>query len=147
MVVTIGGNDNAQPSVFVSKTVTFTGAAGLGAAGAVPWFTTTGQVRIKSISGRILTSVTGTAGDTLALGVTGSTALFIGATALAALVSTTPVWVDATPVATGKAIPAALKEIAIAANIIGTVAGTALTAGAIALDVEYVPLTPGASLS
>ena len=147
MVVVINGKDIDNTAVTVSKSITFTGAANLGAVGAVPWFTITGQVHIKKIVGRVVTSVTATAADTLAIGVTGSTSLFIAATDKANLVSTAPVWVDSTPVASGKAIPAACKDIAIAANIIGTVAGVAFTAGVIALDIEYLPLSTGASLA
>jgi hypothetical protein len=123
---TTPGGTNAQ-SVFITKTVTFTGAAGLGAAGAVPWFTITGQVHVVKICGRILVNTAGTAGDTLALGITGATTLFIAATTTANLQAATPVWVDASP-SVGEAIPAACKDVQISANIIGTVAGTAFTA-------------------
>ena len=65
----------------VRKTITFTGAANLGAVGAVPLFTITGKVIVLSISGLCTVNLTEAAPTaTLALGVTGSTSLFIAAT-------------------------------------------------------------------
>ncbi len=139
------GGTNAQP-VFVTKTITFTGAAGLGAIGAVPLFTIVGQVNIKKIAGYVLTNLAG-ATATLALGVTGSTALFIAATLATNMITTTAIWMTATPTAGGLAIPAACKDIDIDANIIGTVAAAAVSAGVLRIDVEYLPLSAGASLS
>lgn len=124
-----------------SVSVTFTGAANLGAVGAVPLFTVTGEVLI----GVIVPFCTVNLGEaaptaTIALGVTGSTALFIAATT-ATTIDADYFWVDATPDTNGVAVPAALKDIAISDNIIGTVATQAVNAGAIRFDVWWLPLS------
>jgi hypothetical protein len=139
------GGTNSQP-VFVSKTITFTGAANLGAVGPVPIFTLTGQVLVKRITGYTLTNCAG-ATATISLGVTGSTALFIGATTATGMLTTAAWWVSTTPTATAIALPAGVQNFLIEANIIGTVATAAITAGVVRIDVEYIPLSAGASLA
>ena len=128
------------------KTITFTGAAGLGAVGAVPLFTTTGQVfieRLVPFCTTLLTEAGATA--TLALGVTGSTSLFIAATT-AVDIDANEFWVDTAPDAAGVALPAALIAIAINANIIGTVAAQNVNSGVIDFTVYWRPLSSGATL-
>lgn len=128
------------------KMITFTGAAGLGAVGAVPLFTTTGQVLIERLVPFCTTTLTDAANAaTLALGVTGSTALFIAATD-SDLILTNTFWVDTAPDAAGVALPAALIAIGINANLIGTVAGEAVTAGVIAFTAYWRPISSGATL-
>lgn len=137
----------AQESRHDSKTVTFAGTAGLGAVGAVPIFTVTGEVLIEKLVPMCtvdLTEVAPTA--TLALGVTGSTSLFVAATTATAI-DVGEFWVDTGPDANGIAIPAALKDIAITDNIIGTVAAQAIDSGAIRFDVWWRPLSPDGALS
>ncbi len=125
-----------------SKTLTFTGAAGLGAVGAVPLFTVTGEVEIVRIVPFCTVNLGEAApgGATLALGVTGSTALLIAATT-ALDIDANEFWIDLTPDANGIAIPAGLKEIAITDNIIGTVAVAAINAGAIRFDLLWSPIS------
>lgn len=130
----------------VTKTITFTGAANLGAQGAVPLFTITGSVFIEEIAGVVTVDIVSAGSATLALGVTGSTSLFIGATAKAGLVTTTPVWVSTTPTAGGLAVPAAAQRSVIAANIIGTVATADITAGSIVITVRYIALSSDGAL-
>ena len=137
----------ASDFVHLSKSITFTGAANLGAVGAVPIYTTTGEVEIISLvpfCTTLLTEAAPTA--TLALGVTGSTSLFIAATT-ATGIDANEFWVDTTPDANGIAIPAALKNIAITDNIIGTVAAQAVDAGVIRFDVWYRPLSADGALA
>lgn len=130
----------------VRKTVTFTGAAGLGAAGAVSLFTITGRVLVERIVPYCSTLLTETGGTaTLALGVTGSTALFIAATGATAI-DAGEFWVDTTPDPAGIALPAALKGVPIAADIIATVADATINAGVIAFDVYWRPLSDAATL-
>ena len=138
MIIIPPGNSLLRKTV---KTITFTGAAGLGAVGAVPLFTVTGAVDISAIAGFVTTSLTINAGATLALGVTGSTSLFIGATAGTGLLSTTAIWVSTTPTAAGLALPSATKDIMVMANIIGTVAVDAITAGVIVVTAYWLPIT------
>ncbi len=131
----------------VRKTVTFTGAAGLGAAGAVSLFTITGRVQVLAIVPYCSTNLTETGGTaTLALGVTGSTALFIAATG-ATGIDAGEFWVDTSPDAAGIAIPAALQNVAIAADIIATVADATINAGVIAFDCYYRPLSSDGALA
>lgn len=131
----------------VRKTVTFTGAANLGAVGAVPLFTITGKVLVISISGLTTTDLTEVAPTaTLALGVTGSTSLFIGATT-ATTMDVGEFWVSTTSTATAIALPAGVQNVAIAADIIGTVAGQAINGGVLEVDVWYRPLTSDGMLA
>lgn len=137
--------DVVSPSLRAEKLITFTGAAGLGAIGAVPLFTIAGKVIIDRIIGVVETDLVG-ATATLALGVTGATALLIAATTAVDL-DLDELWVSATPNAAGIAIPAGLHDIAIAQNIIGTVATAAITAGAIRLYAWYTPITSNGALA
>lgn len=123
------------------KTVTFTGAANLGAVGAVPIFTVTGEVQVVSLVPFCTTLLTeGAPTSTLALGVTGSTSLFIAATT-ATDIDANEFWVDATPDANGIALPAALKDIIITDNIIGTVAAQTVASGVIRFTCFWIPLS------
>jgi len=126
-----------------SKTITFTGAANLGAVGAVPLFTVTGTVLVVYLVPQCTVDLTeALATATLALGVTGSTALFIAATTATAI-DATEFWFSTTPTAAGLALPAALKDIPIAAGIIGTVAAQAVNGGTLRLDLWWVPVSSG----
>lgn len=141
--------DNLQTRVetFVRKTITFDGAAGTGAVGAVPIFTTTGEVLIKSIVPICGTDLTeGGATATLALGVTGSVSLFVAATT-ATTIDAGEFWMSTTATAAGMAVPAACKDIAITENIIGTVAAQAVATGAITFNVIYLPLSSDGALA
>ncbi len=132
---------SANLGFLATKTVTFTGAANLGAVGNVPIFTVTGEVLILYLTptGTVtLTEAAPTA--TIALGVTGSTSLFIAATT-ATLITAGKFWTTTTPVANGVALPAALKDIVITDNIVGTVAAQAVNGGAIRWDVYWTPLS------
>lgn len=122
-----------------SKTVVFDGAAGKGAVGAAPLFTITGQVLIVTLVPFCIETLVG-ATATLALGVVGSTALFIAATP-APNIQVDLFWVDATPDAFGVAVPAILKDIVITASIIGTVAVVPVTDGTIRFDCFWLPLS------
>lgn len=130
----------------VRKTVTFTGAENLGAVGAVPIFTVTGEVVVLYLvpfCTVLLTEASATA--TLALGVTGSTSLFVAATN-AVDIDANEFWVDTAPDANGIALPAALKDIVITDNIIGTVAAQAVDSGAIRFECLWLPLSAGSTV-
>src|SRR3990172_11144842 len=100
-----------------SKSITFTGAAGLGAVGNVPLFTTTGEVLvIYLVPFTVLTLTEALATATLLLGVTNSTGLFITPATNAVNLTTGEFWTENTGGGTaeaGGALPAALKEIVI----------------------------------
>lgn len=128
--------------ITVHKTITFDGTAGLGLAGtAVPIFTVTGEVLVVALVPFCTTLLTESgATATLALGVTGSTALFIAATN-SVDIDANEFWVDTTPDANGIALPAALKDIVITDNIIATPAVTNTATGVIRFDLVYIPLS------
>lgn len=131
-----------------SLSITFTGAANLGAVGNVPLFTTTGEVIVVYLVPFTVLTLAG-ATATLALGVTNSTALFIAAT-IATTLATGEFWTEATGGGTanaGIALPAALKEIIISSNIVGTVATADITGGTLRLDAYYLPLSSDGRLS
>lgn len=145
-VTSTGYANVVSPSMRAEKLITFTGAAGLGATGAVPLFDTTGKVIIDRIIGVVETDLVSAGGGTLALGVTGATTLLIAATTATDL-DLDELWVSATPNANGIAIPAGLQNIAIAQDIIGTVGTAAITAGAIRLYAFYTPITSDGALA
>ena len=103
----------------VSKSVTFTGASGLGqAATATTFFTVTGQVEIVSIVPFcVLTLVDTSNTATISLGVTGIVELFLAATQ-STLLATDEMWNDTSPAEKAIAIPAAFKNIAISDDIL-----------------------------
>jgi hypothetical protein len=136
-----------QPPYLATKTVTFTGAANLGAVGNVPLFTVTGEVIVEYIVAYSVTTPVG-ATATLALGVTNSTALFIAATTATNL-ATGEFWTEATGGGTanaGIAVPAAMKGILVTSDIVGTVAVAAITGGVIRFDVYWRPLSANGAL-
>ena len=129
-----------------TKTITFTGAAGAGEVGTVSVFTISGGIIVvEEIAGRVTTNLTG-ATATVALGVTGQTSLFIGATTATGLVTTAALWASTAPTAGGIALPAATKQELIDANVIITVATANVTGGVLEIDVVWRPLTAGATL-
>ena len=134
----------AGPIIRMRKEITFTGAADLGAIGNVPLFTVTGEVLIAVMVPFCTTTLVG-ATATLALGVTGATTLFIAATT-ATLILINNFWMDTAPDPNGVAVPAALKDIAITDNIVGTVGTAAITAGVIRIDGYWIPLSSDANV-
>lgn len=131
--------DVMSPSLRARKTITFTGAAGLGAIGAATLFTITGKVIVDRIIATCTGSLTG-ATATIALGVTSSTSLFIAATT-ATGITNGAIWASTSPNANGIALPAALQNIAIAQNILATIATANVTGGTLVIDVYFTPIT------
>lgn len=128
------------------KTLAFTGAAALGqSASPIPLFTRTGSVIVEKIVAICSEDLASAGGGTLALGVTGSTSLFIGATT-ATNIDVGEIWASTTPTAAGIALPAALKDIAINADIIATVATADITDGTLDFVVYYRPLSSDGAL-
>ena len=123
------------------KTKTYTATAGNGNIGSVVLFTITGQVLVTDISAFCTTLLTESgATATMELGVVGSTPLFIAATN-AVDIDANEFWVDTAPDAAGIALPAAMKDILINANITNTVAVANVTAGVIEYTVHYLPVS------
>jgi hypothetical protein len=128
-----------------SVEITFDGSAGKGAVGSVSVFTTTGEVLIEQLVPFCTTDLAG-ATSTLALGVTGATGLFVAATT-GTDIDANEFWTSATPTANGVAVPAALSDIAVTDNVIGTVATAAITSGVIRFDCWWRPLSPDGNLA
>ena len=127
----------SSPLQVARKTITFDGTANTGAVGAVPIFTVTGEVIVDKVIPYCTTLLTeGGATATLALGVTGSVALFIAATN-GVNIDANEFWVDTAPDSNGVALPAALQNIIITDNIIGTVAVDTVDTGVIEFTVYY----------
>ena len=135
-----------------SVTVTFTGASGLGLAGSTTtFFTITGEVLlVYLVPFTVLTLTQNLGTPSLALGVVNDTTLFIGATTATTL-TTGEFWTELTGGGTaeaGIALPAALKEIIISSNIVGTVGGTNnINGGTLRLDAYYLPLSSNGLLA
>ena len=136
------------PGYLSSKTVTFTGASGLGQNGSTTtWFTVAGGlVVIDEISGRCTTNCTG-ATSTQSLGVVGLTSLFIAATVMTTLTTAAPIWMSSTPTAAGLIKPTITQNSVIATNIISSVLVADTTGGVVEINVRWHPLTPGATLT
>src|SRR3989337_1948894 len=93
-MIKIVGPDSLR---FVSKRITFTGAANLGAVGNVPLFTPTREVRLVHITPlTVLTLIRAIAGATITLGVTNATTLFTGAATTADNLVTGEFWTETT---------------------------------------------------
>ena len=125
----------SDPLRVARKTITFDSGTGTGAIGAVPLFTVTGEVLVSKIVPYITTNLAGSSA-TIALGVTGGVEDFIAATT-ATDMDADEFWVDTTPDANGVAIPAALQDILITDNIIGTVATAAISGGVVDITVFW----------
>ena len=136
--------DVVSPSQYVEKLITFDGSAGLGDQGAVPIFDTTGVVIIDRIVPVCEADLVG-ASATLALGVTGATTALIAATT-ATDIDDGEYWLSNTPGALALALPAGLKDIVVAADVIGTVGTADVTAGAIRFCCWYTPVSSDGAL-
>ena len=126
----------------VNKSINFTGAANLGQINtAVTFFTVTGTVEIVSIVPYcVLTLVDGTNTATVSLGVTGIVGMFLVATQ-STLIATDEIWNDTSPTEKAILIPAALKNVAIADDIIVDCLLEATDGGALRVDVYWRPLS------
>ena len=148
-VIHTAGRGHLQRNSF---SITFTGAAGFGAAAdVITAFTTTGEVLIAYLVPYVVSTLTQSgATPTLALGVVNSNALFIAATTATTL-TTGEFWTEATgggTAAAGVGLPAAgtaapqLKDVVITSNVILTVGGTLnINGGTLRIDVYYLPLS------
>ncbi len=136
--------DVVSPSQYVEKLITFDGSAGLGDQGAVPIFDVTGVAIIDRLVPVCEADLVG-ASATLALGVTGATTALIAATT-ATDIDDGDYWLSNAPAALSLAIPAGLKDIVVAADVIGTVGTADVTAGAIRFCCWYTPVSSDGAL-
>lgn len=134
---------NYAGSNSTTKTITFTGAANLGAVGNVPIFTVTGAVIVRAVIGIATVTLASTGAATIALGTTNQTARFIAATTATNITSTNTLWATTTPTQGSIDAPAGLVNVFVTENIVGTVATAAVSAGAIAFTCIYDALGSG----
>lgn len=144
---------NSPGAPISRKTVTFTGAAGLGAVGAVPLFTVTGRIAVDRISAYCSTDLTEAgATATIALGTTTNTSRFIAATTATAI-DAGEIWLTTTPTAGSLDFPSASagatdpSSVMVSENIIATVAAQAVNGGVMEFYLEWTPLSAGASVT
>jgi hypothetical protein len=128
------------------KTITFTGAASLGAVGTVPLWTVTGRILLVDFSSFCTTLLTTTGAATLAAGVTGTTGGLVAATT-ATDIDANEWWVDTAPDTGLVALPAACKDTLISTNIFLTVAAFDISTGVMEFYCHYIPLSSGAGLT
>lgn len=114
-------------------------------------FTVTGAVlcRIYGVTTTLLTSTSNT--GTLAVGITGTTGLFIAATTANGSTNfiANSIWLDNAPTVKGKALPTLSNTLNVAlsnANVILTIATNNMTAGAMKLYCDWIPVSPGATV-
>ena len=141
--------NHASQMKLANKTVTFTGASGLGLAGTTTTlFTVTGRVLIIAMTAFCTTLLTESgATATVSVGIAGNTALIYPVTN-SVNIDANEFWLDTDPT-TGSdiAVPASAKDTAVASNIILSAATTNTTAGVITFDCWWMPLSPGATLT
>jgi hypothetical protein len=122
----------------------------------VAWTTGNSPVALWTVTGSVLARVYGVVGatpfastattGTLAVGVAGATGVFLAATTANGtnLVANTA-WIDNAPTVTAK-IMASAAWVLTTGNIILTVAVNSMTAGAIVMYCDWIPVTAGASV-
>ncbi len=145
--------DLVQPGIGVDnntlKTVTFTGAAGVGAVGDVPLFTVTGDIMVVSFVPVCTTSLTENGATSLiSLGVTDIVALFIANTEPEDI-DDNDIWTAIAPVTTAEALPDALQNIIVngdANDILATCVTDTTTAGVINFYLRWYALSGNASV-
>ena len=140
------GFATVDPPILVNKTITFTGAAGLGLAGSsIPIFTVTGEVYMVVLIGFCSVDLT----EALA---TATIALLCGTVTLIAAtnslgIDANDLWIDATPTdVDAVAIPAALKEIVISANVTISPATQNTNGGTLRISMLWYPLSEDANV-
>lgn len=137
----------------IKRTFTFDGTSGKGLVSVVvPIFNINGPlakngVIVERIGAYCITDLDESGGTaTIALGVTGNTAVFIAATT-ATTIDAGEVWLSTTATAGGLAVPAACQATLITANIIGTIATGSVASGVLHFFAQYRAVNDGAYLS
>lgn len=136
-----------QPTVQSATPTAFTTANS-----PITLFTVTGAVlcRIYGVASTLLTSTANT--GTLALGITGTTGLFIAATTANGSTNfiANSIWLDNAPTVLGKALPALSNTLNVAlsnANVILTVATNNMTAGGLVVYCDWIAVSAGATVT
>lgn len=124
------------------KTITFTGASGLGAVGTVAVGTVTGSIIFDKLTVRCTTNLT-SSGGTLALGTADNTDGLIEATT-ASEIDASDLWQNSSPDV--KVSPAIVNQ-AVCADIILSVAVADITAGVLEIVGYWLPLSDNGNLA
>lgn len=125
------------------KTITFTGAAGLGAIGSVAVGTVTGSILLTHGAIRCTTLLASAGGGTVSAGTTNNVDALVAVTT-ATDIDATEFWQDATPEA--EASPA-IVNIAICEDVILNVLVGAITAGVLEIVFYWLPLSDDGNLA
>ena len=140
---------NGRP-IHVTRTVTFTGGAGAGAAETAILFTVSGTILLDVYTAFISMSCASGGAGTLALGVTGSGAFWTSATAVASLTSNKWILGGSQAAAIGRdhigGGSGSIGQIT-NDNLTWTIGTSSFTQGVIVFDLFYTPLTVGATVS
>jgi len=120
------------------KTVSFTGAADLGAVGTINLFTVTGDVITKTCA-TCSEDLVSAGGGTISVGVSGNTATILAVTTATDL-DTGEGWVDSSP-GTGELLADQNKLLVAGADIIATVATADITDGTLTFYCMWRPLS------
>lgn len=128
------------PRKFI-KTITFTGAAGLGAQGTVAIATVVGSVLLTHLTARCKTLLAG-ASATVELGVAGNTEALI-AQSTATDIDAGEFWQDTSPEA---GVSPAIVDKAVTGNIILTVGTADVTSGVLEIVGYWLPLSDDGAL-
>lgn len=134
----------ASPVRTTNKTLTFTGAAGFGAATeTINFFTVTGVVLVHLIAARATVNLVGA--GSISLGTTNQVAQFVAAT-VATAIDTSELWTTATPTAGAADTPDAMALVQVLENIVVRTSVDTVTGGTLEVSVLWEPLSAGASL-
>lgn len=142
------------------QTTTYTKAA-IQTGGAAAWLTTSSPLTLFTVTGTVLCRVYGVVGatsftsasdlGTLSVGVAGSTQLFIPTSAVSNAVgqfAVNSIWVGATPTLLG-AVPLLANLTWVYVNgtpIIVTIATQSMSAGAVVMYCDWIPISSGATV-
>ena len=132
------------PYQITRKTITFTGAAGLGAVGDVDLFTVTGEILVVAIIPFCTTNLVENGATTLiSLGTTSIVAQFI-AVSEPEDIDANEFWTAAAPVAGSLALPALLQDTLIPGavdDILITVTTDTVTGGVLEVTLQWRPIS------
>lgn len=141
---------------FGYKTTTYTQPT-LASATPVAWTTGNSPVTLFTVTGSVLARVYGVVGataftstggtGTLAVGVASTTGVFLAASTVNGTTNfiASAAWVDTTPTVLAEVLASAAWVVC-TGNIILTVATNSMTAGAVVMYCDWIPLTSGASV-
>lgn len=139
------GRDLPTTVQSLTKTVTFTGAAGLGAVGLIPVFDLTGLVVCVKCVAWCTDDLISAGGGSVSLGSVPNVVGLIAAT-VATTIDTGEMWLTTAPGVGTVSIPAVMTNAVWGSDISMDVTVSAITAGVLNFYLEYFPLSVGAAV-